>query len=152
MTIRPGELAIESQPRRVVVDPNVLVAALISGSGPPAQLLDAARDGRVVIVASPQLFAELDRVLRREKFRRYVSLADVDKYLSALAILADLIVDQPEALRKRVCRDIDGDYLVALARVAEVDLIVSGDRDLFDLDLKDLRVVSPREVVERLGT
>ena len=50
---------IEVQPHRVVVDPNVLVAALISKSGPPAQLLDAARDGRVAIVAPPQLFVEL---------------------------------------------------------------------------------------------
>ena len=143
---------IEVQPRRLIVDPNVLVAALISGSGSPAQLLDAVRDGRVAIVASPQLFAELDRVLRREKFRRYVSLADVDEYLSGLAILADLVVDPPDALRKRVSRDMDDDYLVALAREAEVDLIVSGDRDLLDLDLTDLRVVSPREVVERLRT
>ena len=41
---------------------------------------------------------------------------------------------------------------MALAREAEVDLIVSGDRDLLDLDLTDLRVVSPREAVERLTT
>ena len=59
---------IEVQSHRLIVDPNVLVAALISGSGPPAQLLDAARNGRAAIVASPPLFAELDRVWRREEF------------------------------------------------------------------------------------
>jgi putative PIN family toxin of toxin-antitoxin system len=119
---------------------------------PPGELADRGLTARVAIVASPQLFAELDRVLRREKLRRYVSLADVDEYLSGLAILADLVVDPPDALRKRVCRDMNEDYLVALAREAKVDLIVSGDRDLLDLDLTDLRVVSPCEVVERLRT
>ena len=39
-----------------------------------------------------------------------MSLADVDEYLSGLAILADLVVDPPDALRKRVCRDMDDDY------------------------------------------
>lgn len=36
-------------------------------------------------------------------------------------------------------RDPDDDYLIALARAARADLIVSVDRDLLDADLEDAR-------------
>lgn len=53
---------------RVVVDPNVLVAALISPRGAPAALYGALAGGRFELIASPLLLAELERVLSREKF------------------------------------------------------------------------------------
>lgn len=50
--------------RRVVLDPNVLVSAYISPTGAPAQLLEQALSGRLQLVASPRLLAELEGVLR----------------------------------------------------------------------------------------
>jgi putative PIN family toxin of toxin-antitoxin system len=137
---------------RVVVDPNVLIAALISAHGPPAQLLNAVRSGSAVLVASPTLFTELGAVLRREKFRRYVTTGVVSEYMTALAGLAELVVDPLPTQVQKVCRDPDDDYLVALARVAGVDALVSGDRDLLDLSLPGLVIISPRRAVEVLGT
>ena len=43
---------------RVVVDPGVWVSALIGKPGAPDELLEAAADGRVVVVVSPLLLAE----------------------------------------------------------------------------------------------
>ena len=54
-------------------------------------------------------------------------MPDLDEYLSGPATLADLVVDPPEELIQRVCRDADDDYLVALAFEAGVDLVVSPD-------------------------
>lgn len=65
---------------RVVVDPNILVAALISPRGAPAALYGGLAGGRFELIASPQLLAELERVLSREKFRD-----PADDYLVALA-------------------------------------------------------------------
>ncbi|MDQ3629985.1 MAG: putative toxin-antitoxin system toxin component, PIN family [Actinomycetota bacterium] len=58
---------------RVVLDPNVLVSALISPSGPPREIVDAWIAERFDLVVSPALLAELDGVLARPKFRRWVS-------------------------------------------------------------------------------
>ncbi|MGH9152988.1 MAG: PIN domain-containing protein [Acidimicrobiales bacterium] len=53
--------------RRIVVDPGVLVSAALSPMGNPARIVEAVRSGRVVLIASPALLAELDDVLGRPK-------------------------------------------------------------------------------------
>jgi hypothetical protein len=42
------------------------------------------------------------------------------------------------------------DYLVALARAARVDALVTGDRDLLELEDAGVAVITPRELIERL--
>ena len=62
---------------RAVLDPNVLVSALISPAGPSARLLLELRAGSFELVISPNLLGELAEVLGRERFRRYVDVAEV---------------------------------------------------------------------------
>jgi putative PIN family toxin of toxin-antitoxin system len=50
---------------RVVLDTNVLVAALRSKEGASAQILRAAFDGRLTAIANVALFAEYEAVLTR---------------------------------------------------------------------------------------
>ena len=81
--------------RRVVVDPGVLVSALITPSGPPAQIVRAIREERLRIVVCPHLLAELLGVLQREKFRGYDYLLALARESSADALVsgdADLLV------------------------------------------------------------
>jgi putative PIN family toxin of toxin-antitoxin system len=84
---------------RLVVDPGVLVSALITPLGPPAQLWQAARAGRVQLIVSPRLLAELAGVLEREKFRPYVSLEEARQFVAEVTELADAHTD-PEAAPK----------------------------------------------------
>ena len=58
---------------RAVLDPGVLIAAIISPKGAPAALLKSWMEGGYELVASPKLLAELERVLLRPKFRKYLS-------------------------------------------------------------------------------
>ena len=69
---------------RAVLDTNVLVSALISPGGGSARLLLELRSGAFELIASPLLLAELRDVLRREKFRRYVSEAEADAYVELI--------------------------------------------------------------------
>ncbi len=61
---------------RVVLDPGVLIAALLSPKGAPAQLLRGWMQGDYELVVSPKLLAELERVLLRDKFRTYLSTTE----------------------------------------------------------------------------
>ena len=132
---------------RVVLDPGVLVSAVISPTGAPAEVLDAWREGQFDAVVSPKLLDELEDVLLRPKFRVYASVDEVGTYVEALAAGAVAFDDPAEP--PRVTRDPGDDYLLALARAAQADAIVSGDKHLTQLADVAVPVMSPREL---LGT
>jgi putative PIN family toxin of toxin-antitoxin system len=127
---------------RAVLDPGVLVSALITPTGRPAKLLLAARAGSFELIVSPLLLNELETVLRREKFRRYVDLDGVTTYLDLLRRDAQLATD-PETPPPIRCTDPDDDYLIALAH-SQSAALVSGDSDLLELAEK-IPVYSPAE-------
>jgi putative PIN family toxin of toxin-antitoxin system len=114
---------------RAVVDPGVLLAAIITPEGTSGRLLRAAIDGQFGLVVSPLLLGELGRVLSRDKFRRYLSQNEASLAVRSLADLAELIAD-PEPTPTGLCPDPKDDYLVALARHADADYLVTGDRHL----------------------
>jgi putative PIN family toxin of toxin-antitoxin system len=116
---------------RAVLDPGVLVSALITPTGIPAKLLLAARSGSFELIVSPQLLGELESVLGREKFRRYVDLDAVAAYLDLLRHDAQLTAE-PETPPPIRCADPDDDYLIALAHSRSAAL-VSGDQHLLEL-------------------
>jgi putative PIN family toxin of toxin-antitoxin system len=130
-------------PPRIVIDPGVLASALISPAGAPARLLEAWDAGWFDLIVSERLLGELARVLSRGKFRRYVSLRRVDRYVAGLRT-EGVFVDDPKAV-PRLTPDPKDDYLVALARAADA-LLVSGDAHLIGLP----SVMSPRDFLDAL--
>ena len=98
---------------RVVIDPGVLIAALISPKGAPRALLQAWIEGAFELIVSSKLLRELERVLKREKFRSYVGLRAVSQYLGLPRRFATIA---PEVeLAQRLSPDPEDDYLLALA-------------------------------------
>ena len=132
-----------------VLDPNVLVSAAISTAGPPRQIVDAWVDGRFELIASPALINELRDVLARPRFRRWISTATAADFIAGLEESA-VIIDDPPAV-PGVSPDPDDDYLIALARAAHADYLVSGDRHLTDLPRPDPPVLTPRQFLDLLA-
>jgi putative PIN family toxin of toxin-antitoxin system len=133
---------------RVVIDPGVYIAATLSSVGAPAQLMRLWRLRHFDMIISPKLIAELDRTLRRDRFRGRVTLADVDDLIDELRRSAQL-VDDPEH-PSPVSRDPDDDYLIAIALHAKTDVLISGDRDLTDLVDPPVRILTPRGLLDEL--
>lgn len=133
---------------RVVVDPGVLVSAAILPDGNPRRIVEAWRDGRIELVLSPKLLAELRGVLLREKLRRYLSVSDARRYLSLLRSGSELRADPRTT--PGVTPDPKDDYLVALARAVAADFLVSGDAHLTGLADVDPRVLTPAQLVRLL--
>ena len=130
---------------RAVLDPNVLISAVI-GPGPPAQILEAWSRGDVDLVASELLLEELTDVLARPKLARRISSDEAVALVRLLRSAATLVEDPSDPPRRS--SDPDDDYLLALAENAGARL-VSGDRHLLEL-ASELPVVSPREFLELL--
>jgi putative PIN family toxin of toxin-antitoxin system len=106
--------------------------------------LIAARAGLFQLVVSPLLLDELETVLARPKFRRYLSADDARRFVTLVREFAD-VVDDPPASDEQLTPDPDDDFLVVLAEAADVDVLVSGDRHLLGMNRAGLMVKSPGE-------
>jgi uncharacterized protein len=133
---------------RAVVDPGVLIAELISPHGTPAQILLRWRDGEFDLVMSPSLVEELERVLARPKFEKYLTPAEAAAYVSMLVEEGVMVTDP--APQPGLTPDPGDDYLVALARAAGAAVLVSGDPHLTELERPEPPVLTPRRFLERL--
>jgi uncharacterized protein len=134
---------------RAVLDPNVLVSAFISQrGGAPDRIVRAWREGVFELIVSPQLIAELTDVLARPKFALQAAGGRAEAYIAALADDAIQIDDPTDP--PSVSPDSGDDYLLALARAARADVIVSGDSHLTQLVDPIPVVLTPREFVEQL--
>lgn len=130
-----------------MLDVNVLVSAVLRGSGPSARLVRAVRDGRLDAVVSPGLLTELREVLRRDRFRDYLSMDEVEEYVDEIGRLCRVVGD-PDVAPGRV-RDAKDEYVVALAEAVRAEAIVSGDLDLLETAGLAVPVLSPRRAAER---
>src|SRR5215207_10186567 len=117
--------------RRAVLDAGVFVSVAIAPRGTCAQLVPKMRDGEFEAIVSPLLLKELEGVLRRDKFRRYVDLEFVETFIEMLRAEATIAPDpeEPAPLRSRDPKD---DYLLALA-FHQKAILVTGDFDLVEL-------------------
>jgi putative PIN family toxin of toxin-antitoxin system len=134
---------------RAVLDVNVIVSALLSPSGTPAQLLRSWQQGLFELVVSAGLLAELERTLAYPKVRKYVPAEDARAILEWLEASAVMALDPPGEPPVR-SPDPGDDYVIALA-AANRAVLVSGDSDVLDL-ATDMPIVSPTRFLQMLPT
>lgn len=135
--------------RRVVLDPNVLISALLTPRGASASIVLHLRTGAFELVTSPALVAELRAVLRRDKFRPYVILEEAEEFVELIRRESTSMED-PEPPAVPLSEDPGDEYLIQLARAARADALVSGDPHLTRLRSR-IPVKSPREFLDSLG-
>jgi uncharacterized protein len=133
---------------RAVLDPNVIISALLSRRGSPARLLRAWLIGAFDLVVSEKLLAELERALSHPKLRERITSEEAAELVGLLRRHAELANDpaRPRGIRSA---DPDDDYLIALAEDARA-MLVSGDHHLLDLEAQ-LPVCSADEFLASIG-
>jgi len=117
--------------RRAVLDPNVLVSALLNPTGAPGRLVAQAHVAGFELIVSPRLLGELEAVLVRKKFRRYASLEEVGDYLAFIGRQGTLVPD-PKEPAPLSCPDPDDEYLLSFAYTQKA-VLVTGDSHLLEI-------------------
>jgi putative PIN family toxin of toxin-antitoxin system len=117
---------------RAVLDVNVIISALLSRGGAPADLLRSWQDGQFEVITSPLLSAELERALAYPKLRRRISADEADAVVGWLRRAATIAPD-PNEPPPISSRDPGDDYLLALAAAVNA-FLVSGDEHLLSLE------------------
>ena len=136
---------------RLVLDTNTVLSALL-WRGTPYRLLETIRNQHpsLQLYSSPVLLEELTDVIARPAFSK--QLNSIGK--TVRQVLADYIeiVDLVEPIEiPQVVRDPDDDHVIACALAARADLIVSGDKDLLDLNaFRNISIFTPAEALRRV--
>jgi len=114
---------------RFVLDTNTLISAfLFRNSIPYKAVQKATKTGEVLL--SLATLEELQSVLFRAKFDKYLSLETRKQLLSDFISVAELVEIIEEVI---ACRDPKDDKFLSLAVSGEAKVVVSGDKDLLAL-------------------
>ena len=132
---------------KLVLDTNVLVSAL-GWPGPPAEVLRGCIRGEFQLSISPELLAELSRVLSYPKLAPLAACPELADLLSFLHRLEHLVL--PTQTVSAVPDDPADNRVLEAAVAARADCIVSGDQHLLQLRIRnDIPILTPTEFLRR---
>ena len=131
---------------RVVLDTNVLISGLFSTTSTPALAVEKAIT-KAQIVATAETLRELIEKLLQPKFDRYVSQERREALLQRVASIVE-IVEVLQAVR--ASRDPKDDKFLDAAVNGRANVLVTGDRDLLDLNpFRGIAIVTPADYLAR---
>ena len=134
---------------RLTLDTNVAVSAALFPNSLPGQVLGYAMRRRVLL-ASDATLSELNAVLRRPRFNRYLLEDERLGFLRSLERTAELVTITH---RITACRDPKDDKFLELAISGNASHIITGDNDLLALHpFRNIPILTPAVfLAERMG-
>ncbi|PYX23358.1 MAG: putative toxin-antitoxin system toxin component, PIN family [Acidobacteria bacterium] len=137
---------------RLVIDTNVFVSGLISGTGSPAKILRAIQNKKVIHLVSDPIMEEYLRVLEYPRIRRFKKITDA--FVADIAAYLIYQTERVELVSKiKLSRDPADDVFLETAVDGSANLLVTGDKtDLLSLRVvKGIPIISAVEAVVQLG-
>jgi putative PIN family toxin of toxin-antitoxin system len=137
--------------RRLVIDANTLASGSLDphGESPPCLLYGDLAGARFEAILCPELLGEVTDTLHKPYFLERIDEDGVEDIVAGIAE-AGTVRDDPVEV-EAILPDSEDDYLVALAREAGAEAIVSGDKHLLSHAGLEPPAISPREACELLG-
>jgi len=136
----------------LVIDTNVFVSGLISGTGSPAKILRAIQNKKVIHLVSDPIMEEYLRVLEYPRIRRFKKITDA--FVADIAAYLIYQTERVELVSKiKLSRDPADDVFLETAVDGSANLLVTGDKtDLLSLrEIEGIPIISAFEAVVHLG-
>lgn len=139
---------------RVIIDTNVLISYLVQPGheGAVGAVVQAALEGRFTLLMPQAVLDEVDVTVRgKPRLSKRIPIRDLELFTGLIGQFSEHIDEIKEPF-PAVTRDRNDDYLLAYARVAAADYLVTGDKDLLVLQgqISGLEIVTPSDFVEIL--
>jgi putative PIN family toxin of toxin-antitoxin system len=132
--------------KRVVLDTNVVVSALLVPSGTQGSILLLALRGHFALYVSPSVLAEYEEVMHRPRLK--LQPRQIDAALSAIRRVAHLV--EPIAAVS-VSPDESDNRFLECAEAAEADYLVTGNARHFPESHKRTKIVNGRRFLDILA-
>jgi putative PIN family toxin of toxin-antitoxin system len=137
----------------IVLDTNVLVAALWSKTGASFQIIDLALAGRVRIAISVALMLEYEDVLSRARFREasWASDADLGEILDGLLNVAHRVTPITRRIRPALADQDDEMVLECAVQAKALSIVTMNVRDFRIVPQQfQIAVVRPGDYLQKL--
>lgn len=131
--------------KRIVIDTNVIVSALIFSNSPTMKSFREAKAEGLILISS-DILSELIDVLHRQKFDRYLSREIREDFLASFSTEAK-IIEITETID--ICRDAKDNKFLELAVAGKATHIITGDQDLLELHpFRGISIVTPQQFLQ----
>jgi putative PIN family toxin of toxin-antitoxin system len=137
---------------RVVIDTNVIVSGILSRKGVPAEVLNAWRERRFLLLSSSDIVAEVRAVMKYPRIYKKYHLSDDDIEQTITLLEHDaLLVAGDTNVTGSVLDDPKDEIFLACALDGQADVVVSGDHHLLDLgNFWDIPIITARQFLDQL--
>jgi uncharacterized protein len=130
---------------RIVIDTNTLISSILIASSVPDRAFKKARDTGILLF-SDATFQELQQVITRPKFDRYVSITIRIEFMAQLLEKSEQ-VEVIEAITD--CRDPKDNKFLEIALSGHADYLLTGDQDLLVLHpFRGIPIISPAQFLD----
>jgi putative PIN family toxin of toxin-antitoxin system len=138
---------------RVVVDTNVLISSYFNESSRPGRVVRLWLEGRLILITSESMLAELGRALRYPKVRLRHGMDEdaIERAIARFYRLAVIVEAQEHVLA--VITDPDDNKVLECAIAGQAEVIVTGDKKhLLPLgSYEGIPIVSPADFLAMLS-
>jgi len=140
-----SKTAGHSVQRKIVMDTNVLYAALRSRFGASFQILGSIWDNETKLLLSHTVLTEYEEILKREAAVLGMTLNEIDQFLDALCTDAELVlIDDFSPLASN---DPDDEPFMRLALASRDSFLVTHNRRHFSaiVDIPGIKLLAPKD-------
>jgi len=130
----------------IVLDTNVIISAVLSPSGPPAEIISHWEASLFEVVTSPPLLVELERALEYPRVKKYLKTSpdEIDLLVKRLRQVATVV--QPQHHLEVVEEDPADNRVLECAVTGEASYIVTGNDHLLKIQkYEEIAILKPAE-------
>lgn len=129
-----------------ICDTNIFISAVLSGTSPPAKVVEFIFSNEAFFVFSNETSAELVEVFQRKKFDRYSTQEDRTTFLEKI-----LNASQSYTIHNpvEICRDPKDNKFLDVALASNAEFIITGDEDLLVLEsIGQTAIITPKAFID----
>jgi putative PIN family toxin of toxin-antitoxin system len=131
---------------RFVIDTNTLVSSILIASSIPDRAVKLIRHSGIILI-SVATIEELQKVMNRPKFDKYVDPEIRSEFIAQLIQQSELVeINEPII----ACRDPKDDKFLEVAVNGKADYLITGDRDLLVLHpFRNIQILTPADFLNQ---
>lgn len=130
---------------RIMIDTNIIISAILFPNSSPSRFIEEVTSKHSIVLCS-HIIDELHRVFNK-KFKD--KLLYLEKFLSKFSFELVYTPQDIEVYKYPNIRDVADLPILVSAIIEDVDVIVTGDKDFFDVEIEKPEIITVKEYFER---